>query len=153
MTFEGKLTAHNHKYAIIVSRFNSFITDKLFEGAVDCILRHDGNSENIDIIKVPGSFEIPLAALKAAQTKKYDAVICLGAVIRGKTAHFDYVAGEAAKGIGQVGLQTGVTTVFGVLTCDTLEEAIERAGSKSGNKGWDAAITAIEMVNLLKQIK
>jgi 6,7-dimethyl-8-ribityllumazine synthase len=153
MTFEGKLTAHNHKYAIIVSRFNSFITDKLFEGAVDCILRHDGNSENIDIIKVPGSFEIPLTALKAAQTKKYDAVICLGAVIRGKTAHFDYVAGEAAKGIGQVGLQTGVTTVFGVLTCDTLEEAIERAGSKSGNKGWDAAMTAIEMVNLLKQIK
>ena len=153
MTFEGKLTAHNHKYAIVVSRFNSFITDKLFEGAVDCIVRHDGSLENIDIIRVPGSFEIPLTALKAAQTKKYDAIICLGAVIRGKTAHFDYVAGEAAKGIGQVGLQTGVTTVFGVLTCDTLEEAIERAGSKSGNKGWDAAMTAIEMVNLLKQIK
>ena len=153
MTFEGKLTAHNHKYAIVISRFNNFITEKLFEGAVDCIVRHDGSLENIDIIRVPGSFEIPLTALKAAQTKKYDAIICLGAVIRGKTAHFDYVAGEAAKGIGQVGLQTGVTTVFGVLTCDTLEEAIERAGSKSGNKGWDAAMTALEMVNLLKQIK
>lgn len=153
MKHEGKLNAQNHKYAIIVSRFNSFITDKLFEGAMDCILRHDGSADNIDIIRVPGSFEIPLTALKAAQTKKYDAVICLGAVIRGKTAHFDYVAGEAAKGIGQVGLQTGVPTVFGVLTCDTLEEAIERAGSKSGNKGWDAAMTAIEMVNLLKQIK
>lgn len=153
MTHEGKLNAQNHKYAIIVSRFNSFITDKLFEGAMDCILRHDGSADNIDIIRVPGSFEIPLTALRAAQTKKYDAVICLGAVIRGKTAHFDYVAGEAAKGIGQVGLQTGVPTVFGVLTCDTLEEAIERAGSKSGNKGWDAAMTAIEMVNLLKQIK
>ena len=153
MTFEGKLSAQNHKYAVIVSRFNSFITDKLLEGATDCINRHDGNSENIDIIKVPGSFEIPLTALKIAQTKKYDAVICLGAVIRGKTAHFDYVAGEAAKGIGQVGLQTGIPTVFGVLTCDTLEEAIERAGSKSGNKGWDAALTAIEMVNLLKQLK
>lgn len=153
MTFEGKLSAQNHKYAIIVSRFNSFITDKLFDGALDCIIRHEGNSENVDIMKVPGSFEIPLMALKAAQTKKYDAVICLGAVIRGKTSHFDYVAGEAAKGIGQVGLQTGVPTVFGVLTCDTLEEAIERAGSKSGNKGWDAALTAIEMVNLLKQIK
>ena len=153
MTIEGKLSAQNHKYAIIVSRFNSFITDKLFEGAQDCIIRHDGNAENIDEIKVPGSFEIPLTALKAAQSKKYDAVICLGAVIRGKTAHFDYVAGEAAKGIGQVGLQTGVPTIFGVLTCDNLEEAIERAGSKSGNKGWDAAMTAIEMVNLLKQIK
>ncbi|KAB2881411.1 6,7-dimethyl-8-ribityllumazine synthase [bacterium] len=153
MTFEGKLSAQNHKYAVIVSRFNSFITDKLLEGATDCINRHDGNSENIDIVKVPGSFEIPLTALRIAQTKKYDAVICLGAVIRGKTAHFDYVAGEAAKGIGQVGLQTGIPTIFGVLTCDTLEEAIERAGSKSGNKGWDAALTAIEMVNLLKQLK
>ncbi|MBL7958628.1 6,7-dimethyl-8-ribityllumazine synthase [bacterium] len=153
MKFEGKLSAQNHKYAVIVSRFNSFITDKLLEGATDCIIRHDGNSENIDVVKVPGSFEIPLTALRIAQTKKYDAVICLGAVIRGKTAHFDYVAGEAAKGIGQVGLQTGVPTVFGVLTCDTLEEAIERAGSKSGNKGWDAALTAVEMVNLLKQIK
>lgn len=153
MTVEGKLSAQNHKYAIIVSRFNSFITDKLFEGALDCINRHDGNVDNVDIIRVPGSFEIPLTALRTAQTKKYDAVICLGAVIRGKTAHFDYVAGEAAKGIGQVGLQTGVPTIFGVLTCDNLEEAIERAGSKSGNKGWDAALTAIEMVNLLKQIK
>ncbi len=153
MTIEGKLSAQNHKYAIIVSRFNSFITDKLFEGAVDCIVRHDGHADHIDLIRVPGSFEIPLTAMKAAQTKKYDAVICLGAVIRGKTAHFDYVAGEAAKGIGQVGLQTGVPTIFGVLTCDNLEEAIERAGSKSGNKGWDAAMTAIEMVNLLKQIK
>lgn len=153
MTFEGKLSAQNHKYAMIVSRFNSFITDKLLEGALDCIVRHDGNIDNLDIIKVPGSFEIPLTALKTAQTKKYDAVICLGAVIRGKTAHFDFVASEAAKGIGHVGLQTGVPTIFGVLTCDNLEEAIERAGSKSGNKGWDAAMTAIEMVNLFKQIK
>ena len=153
MTFEGKLSSQNHKYAVIVSRFNSFITDKLQDGALDCILRHDGSPDNIDIIKVPGSFEIPLAAFKIAQTKKYDAIICLGAVIRGKTSHFDYVAGEASKGISQVGLQTGVPTIFGVLTCDTLEEAIERAGSKSGNKGWDAALTAIEMVNLLKQFK
>ncbi|MBL7995530.1 6,7-dimethyl-8-ribityllumazine synthase [bacterium] len=153
MKFEGKISAQNHKYAVIVSRFNSFITDKLLEGATDCIRRHDGNEENIDIVRVPGSFEIPLAALRTAQSKKYDAVICLGAVIRGKTSHFDYVAGEAAKGIGQVALQTGIPTIFGVLTCDTLEEAIERAGSKSGNKGWDAALTAIEMVNLLKQLK
>ncbi len=153
MTIEGKLSAENHSYAIIVGRFNWFITGRLLEGALDCLLRHNGNADKIDIIKVPGSFEIPATALKCAQTKKYDAIICLGAVIRGKTSHFDYVAGEAAKGVGQVGLQTGVPTIFGILTTDTIEDALERAGTKAGNKGWDAALAAIEMVNLFKQIK
>jgi 6,7-dimethyl-8-ribityllumazine synthase len=153
MTIEGKLTAENHKYAVVVSRFNWFITEKLLEGALDCLVRHNGNTDHIDVIKVPGSFEIPVTALKCAQTKKYDAVICLGAVIRGKTSHFDYVAGEAAKGVGQAGLQSGVPTIFGILTTDSIEEAIERAGSKAGNKGWDAALAAIEMVNLFRQIK
>lgn len=152
MTIEGNYSAANHKFAIIVSRFNNFITDKLLEGAIDCITRHDGAADKIDIIKVPGSFEIPVTAHKIAQTKKYDVIICLGAVIRGQTAHFDYVAGEAAKGVGQVGLSTGVPTIFGILTTDSIEEAIERAGTKSGNKGWDAALSAIEMANLFKKL-
>lgn len=152
MTIEGNYSAANHKFAIIVSRFNNFITDKLLEGAMDCITRHDGSVDRIDIIKVPGSFEIPVTAQKIALSKKYDAIICLGAVIRGQTAHFDYVAGEAAKGVGHVGLSTGVPTIFGILTTDSIEEAIERAGTKSGNKGWDAALSAIEMVNLFKKL-
>lgn len=152
MTIEGNYSAANHKFAIIVSRFNNFITDKLLEGAIDCITRHDGAADKIDIIKVPGSFEIPVTAHKIAQTKKYDAIICLGAIIRGQTAHFDYVAGEAAKGVGQVGLSTGVPAIFGILTTDSIEEAIERAGTKSGNKGWDAALSAIEMANLFKKL-
>ncbi|MCB0831850.1 MAG: 6,7-dimethyl-8-ribityllumazine synthase [Bacteroidetes bacterium] len=153
MKKEGFLVASNLKFAIVISRFNSFITDKLLEGASDCLIRHNVKQEDIDVIKVPGSFEIPVVALKLAQMAQYDAIICLGAVIRGKTAHFDYVAGEAAKGIGQVALQTGTPTIFGVLTCDTIEEAIERAGTKGGNKGWDAALSAIEMANLFKTLK
>lgn len=149
---EGKLLAADLKFAIIVSRFNIFIGEKLLDGAVDCIIRHDGSGDNIDIIKVPGSFEIPLAAQKLAESKKYDAVICLGAVIRGDTPHFDYVASEVSKGIAQTSLKSGIPVVFGVLTTDSIDQAIERAGTKSGNKGWDAAMTAIEMSNLLKQI-
>lgn len=149
-TIEGKLSAENLKFAIISSRFNDFISNKLVEGAIDCILRHNGNENNITIVKVPGSFEIPLTAQKLASSKKYDAVICLGAVIRGATPHFDYVAAEVSKGIANVSLQTGIPVIFGVLTTDNIEQAIERAGTKSGNKGWDAALSAIEMANLFK---
>jgi len=152
MMIEGSYLADGLKFALVVSRFNYFITEKLLDGAVDCLSRHGCKESDMDICKVPGSFEIPLAAKRLAQTKKYHAIICLGTVIRGKTAHFDYVAGEAAKGIGQVGLETGVPTIFGVLTTDSIEDAIERAGTKSGNKGWDAALTAIEMANVMKKI-
>ena len=149
---EGKLTAEGIKFAIVVSRFNNLITERLLEGALDCILRHNGNQENIDIVRVPGSFEIPLVAKKLAKSGKYDAVICLGAVIRGDTPHFDYVANEVTKGIAQVSLETEVPISYGILTTDTIEQAIERAGTKMGNKGFDAALTAIEMVNVIKQI-
>ena len=151
-SIEGKITAQNSKIAIIQSRFNSFITDRLFEGVMDCWIRHDGNADNVDIIKVPGSFEIPLAALKVAGTKKYDAVICIGAVIKGGTPHFDYIANEVTKGIAQVSLNTGIPVIFGVLTTESIEEAIERAGTKMGNKGWEAAMTAMEMIQVLKKI-
>ncbi|MGC9188226.1 MAG: 6,7-dimethyl-8-ribityllumazine synthase, partial [Sulfurihydrogenibium sp.] len=140
------------KFAIVVSRFNNLITERLLEGALDCILRHNGSQENIDIVRVPGSFEIPLVAKKLAKSGKYDAVICLGAVIRGDTPHFDYVANEVTKGIAQVSLETEVPISYGILTTDTIEQAIERAGTKMGNKGFDAALTAIEMVNVIKQI-
>lgn len=149
---EGKLSAKNARLAVVQSRFNSFITDRLLDGAVDCIVRHDGNADQIDLIKVPGSFEIPLAAQKAAQSGKYDAVICLGAVIRGGTPHFDYIAGEVTKGIAQVSLSTGIPVIFGILTTENIEEAVERAGTKMGNKGWEAAMTAIEMIQLMKNI-
>jgi len=149
---EGELQAEGLKFAIIVSRFNEFITGKLLEGAIDALLRHGASEKNIDIIKVPGSFEIPLVAKKAAQKKSYDAVICLGTVIRGATPHFDYVAAEAAKGIAMASMETGVPVAFGVLTTDTIEQAVERAGSKSGNKGWDAAMVAIEMAQLIKKL-
>jgi len=149
---EGELQAEGLKFAIIVSRFNEFITGKLLEGAIDALLRHGASDKNIDIIKVPGSFEIPLVAKKAAQKKSYDAVICLGTVIRGATPHFDYVAAEAAKGIAMASMETGVPVAFGVLTTDTIEQAVERAGSKSGNKGWDAAMVAIEMAQLIKKL-
>jgi 6,7-dimethyl-8-ribityllumazine synthase len=149
---EGNLSAENIKFAIVVGRFNSFITERLLEGAVDCILRHNGNKENIEVVKVPGSFEIPLVAKKLAKSGKYDAVICLGAVIRGSTPHFDYVANEVTKGIAQVSLETEVPISYGILTTDTIEQAVERAGTKMGNKGFDAALTAIEMVNIIKQI-
>jgi 6,7-dimethyl-8-ribityllumazine synthase len=149
---EGELQAEGLRFAIIVSRFNEFITGRLLEGAIDALIRHGAAEKNIDIIKVPGSFELPLVAKKAAQKKSYDAVICLGTIIRGATPHFDYVAAEASKGIATASMDTGVPIAFGVLTTDTIEQAIERAGSKSGNKGWDAAMVAIEMAQLLKKL-
>jgi 6,7-dimethyl-8-ribityllumazine synthase len=149
---EGKLSAEGLKFGIVVGRFNSFITERLLEGAIDCILRHGGSKKNIEIVKVPGSFEIPLIAKKLAKSGKYDAVICLGAVIRGSTPHFDYVANEVTKGIAQVSLETEVPISYGILTTDTIEQAVERAGTKMGNKGFDAAMVAIEMANVLKSI-
>ncbi|RJQ18665.1 MAG: 6,7-dimethyl-8-ribityllumazine synthase [Nitrospiraceae bacterium] len=151
-TYEGELKAEGLKFAIIVSRFNEFITGKLLDGAIDALLRHGAKEQNVEIIKVPGSFEIPLAAKKAAEKKSYDAVICLGTVIRGATPHFDFVAAEAAKGIATASMETGVPIAFGVLTTDSIEQAVERAGTKSGNKGWDAAMVAIEMAQLLKKL-
>jgi 6,7-dimethyl-8-ribityllumazine synthase len=151
-TYEGELQAKGLKFAIVISRFNDFITGKLLDGAVDALIRHGATEQNIEVIKVPGAFEIPLAAKKAAGKKSYDAVICLGTVIRGATPHFDYVASEASKGIASASLETGIPIAFGVLTTDTIEQAVERAGSKSGNKGWDAALVAIEMAQLFKKI-
>lgn len=151
-TIQGKLIGKNKKFGIVVGRFNEFISSKLLAGALDCLQRHEVNDDDIDIAWVPGSFEIPLTALRLAQSKKYDAVICLGAVIRGATPHFDYIAAEVTKGIAQVNLQTGVPTVYGVITADTIEQAIERAGTKAGNKGWDGAMTALEMVDLFSKI-
>ena len=150
---EGRISAEGFRFAIIVSRFNDFISSKLVEGAMDALKRHGGNEDQVSLIKVPGAFEIPLAAKKLAESGKFNAIICLGAVIRGSTPHFDYVAAEVSKGIAQVALESKVPVTFGVLTTDNLEQAIERAGSKLGNKGWDAAIAAMEMVNLFKQIK
>lgn len=151
-TYEGELQAKGLKFAIIISRFNDFITSKLHGGAVDALVRHGAAEKDIDIIKVPGAFEIPLAAKIVAEKKTYDAVICLGTVIRGATPHFDYVASEAAKGIAMASMDSGVPISFGVLTTDTIEQAVERAGSKSGNKGWDAAMVAIEMAQLFKKL-
>jgi 6,7-dimethyl-8-ribityllumazine synthase len=150
---EGQLTAAGLRFAIVVSRFNSFITERLLGGAMDALTRTGANPDQIDVIKVPGSWEVPLAAGEAARSKRYDAVICLSAVIRGETPHFDYVAAEAAKGIAQVASQTGVPVAFGVLTTNTLEQAIDRAGAKGGNKGFDAAMTAVEMANLLRTLR
>ena len=150
--FEGLLLGKGLKFGLVVSRFNEFITKKLLEGAQDALLRHGVNQEDIEIAWVPGSFEIPLIAQKLAQTKRYDAVICLGAVVRGGTPHFEYIAAEVTKGIAKVSLDTGLPVIYGVITADTLEQAIERAGTKMGNKGFDAAVTAIEMANLLKSI-
>lgn len=149
---EGKLLAKGKKFAIVVSRFNDFITNKLTEGAVDALLRSGADTKDIEIIKVPGAFEIPLIAKKAAEKGRYNAVICLGAVIRGATPHFDYVSAEVSKGVAMVGLEYGVPVIFGVITTDTIEQAIERAGMKSGNKGWSAALSAIEMANLIEAI-
>lgn len=153
MKIEGSLNASHLKIAIISARFNEFITSKLLGGALDCLNRHDIKPENIDEIWVPGAFEIPTVALALAESKKYDAVICLGAVIRGSTTHYDYVCNEVAKGISHVALKTGVPTIFGVVTTENIEQAIERAGTKAGNKGWDSAMSAIEMANLMKKIK
>lgn len=149
---EGKLLAEGQRIGIVAGRFNEFITGKLLGGAVDAFVRHGGEEQNITVAWVPGAFEIPLTAQKMVESGKYDAVVCLGAVIRGATPHFDMVANEATKGVAQVGLRTGVPVIFGILTTDSIEQAVERAGTKAGNKGFDAVTTAIEMINLLKQI-
>lgn len=149
---EGKLTAKDMKIAIVVARFNEFITSKLLSGCVDCLLRHEAAEENLTVAWVPGAFEIPLAAQKLAASHKYDAVICLGAVIRGATPHFDYVCAEASKGIAQVSLATGVPVSFGVLTTENIQQAVERAGTKAGNKGVDCAMAAMEMVDLCRKM-
>jgi 6,7-dimethyl-8-ribityllumazine synthase len=145
---EGRLDAKGLKVGILVSRFNSFISDRLVDGAVDALLRHGADQDNLVVVRVPGAFEIPPAARKMAASGRYDALICLGAVIRGATPHFDYVSAEVSKGIAAVSMEAGIPVTFGVLTTDTLEQAIERAGSKAGNKGFDAAMAAIEMANL-----
>lgn len=149
---EGNLDAKGLRFGLLVSRFNSFIGDRLLEGALDALVRHGGDRNLIDIVRVPGAFEIPLVAKKMATSGNYDAVICLGAVIRGSTPHFDYVASEVSKGVASVSLDSGIPVMFGVLTTDTLEQAIERAGTKAGNKGYDVAVGAIEMINLLRGI-
>ncbi len=151
-TFEGNLIVKDAKFNIVVGRFNEFIGSKLLEGAKDALIRHGATEESIHVTWVPGAFEIPLVAKKLAKSKNYDAVICLGAVIRGNTPHFDYVANEVTKGVAHVSLETEVPVIFGVLTTDSIEQAIERAGTKAGNKGFEAAVTAIEMVNLLRSI-
>ena len=151
-TYEGNLIGTDLKIGIVVSRFNGFITTKLLDGALDSLKRHGVNLEDIDVYWTPGAFEIPGTAKRIAEKGKYDAIVCIGAVIRGATPHFDYVANESAKGIAQVGLNTGVPVIYGVITTDTIEQAIERAGTKSGNKGAEAAVTAIEMANLYRQI-
>lgn len=150
--YEGKLVAQGLRFGVIVARFNEFITGKLLTGAMDALERHGAAKEDIEIAWVPGAYEIPLVAKKMALSNKYDAVICLGTVIRGSTPHFDYVCAEVSKGVAHVGLETGVPTIFGVLTTETIEQAIERAGTKAGNKGFDAATSAIEMANLLREI-
>jgi 6,7-dimethyl-8-ribityllumazine synthase len=150
--FEGRISAEGFRFGVIVSRFNDFISSKLVEGALDALKRHGARDEMISLIKVPGSFEIPLAARKVADSGQFDAIICLGAVIRGATPHFEYVAAEVSKGIAAVALESRIPVTFGVLTTDSLEQAIERAGSKSGNKGWDAAMAAMEMANLFKEL-
>lgn len=149
---EGKLDAKGLRFGIVVSRFNGFISERLVEGALDALLRHGAERENLHLVRVPGAFEIPMTARKLAVAGKCDAIICLGAVIRGATPHFDYVSAEVSKGIASVSLESGIPISFGVLTTDTLEQAIERAGSKAGNKGFDAAVSAIEMANLFKAI-
>lgn len=153
MNFEGKLIGKDLKVAIVVSRFNDFITGRLLEGAKDTLIRHDVNEDNIDLAFVPGAFEIPLVAKKLASSGNYDAVITLGCVIRGATSHYDYVCNEVAKGVSKVNDQTNVPVIFGILTTESIEQAVERAGTKAGNKGAEAAVSAIEMANLLKSIK
>lgn len=150
---EGNLIVQNQKFGVVVGRFNEFISGKLLGGCIDGLKRHGCNEDNIEVAWVPGAFEIPLVAQKLVKTGKYDAVICLGAVIKGSTPHFDYVCSEVSKGVAKVSLDSGVPVIFGVLTTDSIEQAIERAGTKAGNKGYDAAVTAIEMANLLENIK
>jgi 6,7-dimethyl-8-ribityllumazine synthase len=151
-TIEGKLTVESAKFAIVVGRWNAFVVESLLAGAIDCLKRHGASEDNITIVRAPGAFEIPLVTKKVAKQKAYDAVIALGAVIRGGTPHFEYVAGECVKGLAQVSLDAEIPVSFGVLTVDTIEQAIERSGTKAGNKGEEAALSAIEMVNILKQL-
>ena len=151
-TYEGQLSAKGKRFAIVVARFNSLITKQLLEGALDCLKRHGAAEKDIEVAWVPGSFEIPAMAQALAKSKKFSSVVCLGALVRGATPHFDHIAAEATRGISQVALETGVPTAYGVITADTLEQAIERAGTKAGNKGWDAALSAIEMADLLDQL-
>jgi len=150
--FEGELQAKGLKFGIVISRFNEFITSKLLDGAIDALLRHGARQDDIEVIKVPGSFEIPLIARRMALKSTYNAIICLGTVIRGATPHFEYIAAEVSKGIASASMETGIPIAFGIITCDTIEQAVERAGTKSGNKGWDAAVTAIEMAQLLRKL-
>ena len=149
---EAKLIAEGKKFALVVSRFNNFITEKLLSGALDALVRSGASDEDLEVVKVPGAFEIPLVAKKMANTKRFDAVICLGAVIRGSTPHFDYISAEVTKGVAMVGMESEIPVIFGVITTDTIEQAIERAGTKAGNKGWSAAIAAVEMANLFELI-
>jgi 6,7-dimethyl-8-ribityllumazine synthase len=151
-TYEGKLVSKDIKIGIVAARFNEFITSKLLGGAVDALVRHEVKEDNIEVAWVPGAFEIPLIASKMAKSRKYDAIICLGAVIRGSTTHYDYVCSEVSKGIANVSLNSDIPVMFGVLTTENIEQAIERAGTKAGNKGFDCAVGAIEMVNLIKEI-
>ncbi|MBL0713183.1 MAG: 6,7-dimethyl-8-ribityllumazine synthase [Desulfosarcina sp.] len=150
---EAKLLAEGKKFAIVVSRFNDFITEKLVSGALDALVRSGGRDEDIDLVRVPGAFEIPLMAKRMAAKGRYDAIICLGAVIRGSTPHFDYVSAEVSKGVAVVGLEGDLPIIFGILTTDTIEQAIERAGAKAGNKGWSAAMAAVEMANLMDVVE
>lgn len=152
-TLEGKLVAEDMKVGIVAARFNEFITNKLLGGALDGLTRHDVREEDIEVAWVPGAFEIPLIAARMAKSGKYDAVICLGAVIRGSTSHYDYVCNEVSKGIASVSLETGVPVLFGILTTENIEQAIERAGTKAGNKGYDCALSAVEMVNLIREME
>jgi len=149
---EAKLIAEGKKFALVVSRFNDFITEKLLSGALDALVRSGAAEEDIEVVKVPGSFEIPLTAMKMAKTNRFNAVICLGAVIRGSTPHFDYVSAEVSKGVAMAGMESEIPVIFGVITTDTIEQAIERAGTKAGNKGWSAAMSAVEMANLFEII-
>lgn len=149
---EGRLTAAEHRFGIVVSRFNDLVTTRLLDGALDCLRRHGASEEAIEIAWVPGAFELPVAAKKLAESQRFQVIICLGAVVRSDTPHFDYVAGEAAKGIAQVALHSGVPVTFGVITADTVDQAIQRAGIKAGNRGWDAALNALEMASLMEQL-
>jgi len=151
VTHQGKFKAEGFRFAIIASRWNDFITSRLLEGALDALDRLGAGDDSVEVYKVPGSFEIPLLALKVAESGKFDAVICVGTIIRGQTPHFDYIAGEVTKGIAQAGMQTGVPVVYGIVTADSLEQAIDRAGAKQGNKGFEAAMSAVELVNLYKE--
>lgn len=152
-TLQGTLSATGRTFGIVISRFNSLVTTQLLNGAVDCLLRHGGTENALTVVYVPGAFELPQAALQLAHSGRVDAIICLGCVIRGATPHFDYIAGEVTRGIGEVALQTGVPITFGVLTTDSLEQALERAGAKAGNKGWDAAMSAMELLHVFTQLK